>query len=72
MKFRNYLTTKPVIKWLDLDSDPEIILHCLCGLLSNFIQTENVDQKKKKVLFSFFLLSLYQKAKSYKKLSMKT
>lgn len=60
MKFRNYLTTKPVIKWLDLDSDPEIILHCLCGLLSNFIQTENVDQKKK-VLFSFFLLSLYQK-----------
>lgn len=71
MKFRNYLTTKSVIKWLDLDSDPEIILHCLCGLLSNFVQTENVDQKKK-VLFSFFLLSLYQKAKSYKKLSMKT
>lgn len=70
MKFRNYLTTKPVIKCLDLDTDPEIILHCLCGLLSNFIQTENVD--KIKVLFSVFLQSLYPKAKSYKKLSMKT
>lgn len=46
MKFRNYLTTKPVIKWLDLDIDPVIILHCLCGLLSNFIQTENVDKQK--------------------------
>lgn len=70
MKFRNHLTTKPVIKWLDFDIDPAITLHCLCDLLSNFIQTENVD--KQKVAFSVFFLSLCQKAKSYKKPSMKT